>query len=343
MKVSQKMIPLTFAVLWLGTLCAQDISEQANVFLQSLSEDLKAETLFPLDDTERYNWHFVPIQRKGPTFHDFSDNQKKAALALLAASLSKEGLEKTTEIRELEKVLVIIENNSFKMPDGSDARDPLNYHFCIFGNPSPDTFWGWRFEGHHISLNFTSGDGNILSSTPSFLGSNPGVVKIEEQRGKEVLNKESDYGFELVNSLDDAQLTKARFDSQAPQEILTGNNRKANGVEKLGIPYTSLKTEQKEIFMKLLEVYIGNYIFEFSETFRKKIVTAGLENLFFAWAGGLKEGTAHYYRIHGPTLLIEFDNIQNDANHVHTVVRDLTNDFAEDLLMKHYQLEHQKM
>ncbi len=343
MKAIQKIFQRFLVVICVGNVIAQDISDEANTFLQTLSEDLKSETLFPLQDAERYNWNFVPIDRQGPTFHDFNESQKKAALSLLAACLSKQGLKKTMEIRELEKVLVIIEKNSFKMPDGSDARDPLNYHFCIFGNPSPTSFWGWRFEGHHISLNFTSGDGRILSSTPSFLGSNPGIVKIEEQRGKEVLKKESSYGFELVNSLDDSQLTKARFDTQAPKEIITGNNRNAEGVEQLGISFASLTSEQKKVFMKLLDVYIGNYIFEFSETFREKIVNAGVENLFFAWAGGLKEGLPHYYRIHGPTLLIEFDNIQNDANHVHTVVRDLTNDFAEDLLKKHYQLEHQKM
>jgi hypothetical protein len=135
-------------------------------------------------------------------------------------------------------------------------------------------------------------------------------------------------------------LKKAKFLEKAPYEIFTGTDRKVSGIEKKGIPYGELSEAQKRIFMDLLEVYIGNYVFEFSETFRKKIIDAGLENLSFAWAGVLDKSDGHYYRIHGPMLLIEFDNTQNNANHVHTVVRDLSNDFAEDLLREHYAAEH---
>jgi hypothetical protein len=219
-------------------------------------------------------------------------------------------------------------------------RDPLNYHFCIFGEPSSTKIWGWRFEGHHLSLNFTSTNGAIISSTPSFFGSNPGVVNIEEQRGKEVLKLETELGFKLVNSLSEDQLKIARFSDTAPREIITGTKTKVEGIEPKGISYTTLNENQKEIFMKLLNVYIDNYELGFSKTLRNKINKVGVENLYFAWAGGLKRGIGHYYRIQGPMLLIEYDNIQNNANHVHSVVRDLTNDFAEDILRAHYQKEH---
>ncbi len=332
---------LMIGFLFIVKMGAQDISAKANAFLETLSDELKAQALFSLEDEERYNMNYVPIPRKGPTFHDFNNEQKQAALALLAASLSTEGYEKTEEIRELEKVLRILENDDTdKMPDGRPRRDPLNYHFCIFGTPSPTESWGWRFEGHHISLNFTSDTGTIVSATPSFFGSNPGIVKTGEHRGKQVLKKESELGLQLVNSFSGDQLKATLFAEEAPYEIYSANHRQATDVSKKGIPYPQMTEDQKKLFMELLQVYIGNYIFEFSEDFRSKIMKAGKENLSFAWAGSLKEGAAYYYSIQGPMLLIEFDNSQNNANHVHTAVRDLTNDFAEDLILKHYQMEH---
>ena len=330
---------LLIAFLFAGIVNAQDLSGKANQFLSTLSAELKSKTLFLLEDKERINMHFVPIIRKGPTFHDFTDEQAKSAIDLLKASLSHEGYRKSKEIMELEKVLIVIEENKFKMADGT-GRDPLNYHFCIFGEPSPTNIWGWRFEGHHISLNFMINDGSIVSSTPSFFGSNPGVVPIEEQKGKEVLKAETELGFRLVNSLNEKQLGTTRFSETAPREILTGTDVKVAGIEPKGIAFTTLEDNQKKIFMDLLNVYIDNYELGFSKTLRSKIEKAGIENLYFAWAGGLERGTGHYYRIQGPMLLIEYDNTQNNANHVHSVVRDLTNDFAEDILRAHYQKEH---
>lgn len=344
--MTSKNLQKRILVLLLGLLpgiplLGQDLSEQANAFLSSLGPEIREKASFPLADEERYAWYFVPIVRKGPTFHDFNEEQKAAALQLLRASLSQEGYRKTREIIELERVLAVIENNDQRTPDGKPYRDPLNYHFSIFGTPSPTNFWGWRFEGHHISLNFTATRGTLVSSTPSFLGSNPGVVRIDLQKGKEVLRKESELGFALLRALSPEQLKVARFSDKAPFDIISSNKRKVEGIEKKGISYAALTPDQKSLFRDLLEVYIGNYVFEFSETFRKKIVDAGLENLSFAWAGVLDKSDGHYYRIHGPMLLIEFDNTQNDANHVHTVVRDLTNDFAEDLLRQHYETKHQ--
>lgn len=330
---------LLLTLLCIGSLKAQNLSEKANQFLGTLSPELKSQAQFEYQVDERLNMHFIPIIRKGPTFHDFNDKQKEAAIDLLRASLSAEGFRKTTEIMALEKVLLIIEDSKFQMQDGS-RRDPLNYHFCIFGDPSPKNLWGWRFEGHHISLNFTSSEGEIVASTPSFFGSNPGVVKIDIQRGKEVLKKETELGLHLVNSFSKDQLSKAIFSETAPREIITGTKVKVEGIDQKGISYSALSESQQNNFMNLLNVYIDNYQFGFANTLRAKIEKAGIENLSFAWAGGLERGIGHYYRIQGPMLLIEYDNIQNNANHVHSVVRDLTNDFAEDILKTHYANEH---
>lgn len=332
---------LTAAVLFCGTpsiVAGQDLSQQALDFLNSLSPELRREAQFPMADAERMNFHFVPMARKGPTFHDFDEVQKQAALALLRASLSEEGYLKSTEIMALEEVLLAM-GEKYTFPDGSPVRDPLNYHLCIFGDPSPGAPWGWRFEGHHLSLNFTSGAGRIVSSTPSFMGSNPAIVSIEPYRGKQVLKRESTLALALLNSLSEAQLGQARFSETALEDIVTGTDREVATLHPMGIAYPELTPAQQGAFLELLEVYIGNYIFEFSEDFRKKITDAGLDKLHFAWAGGTRWGTPHYYRIQGPMLIIEYDNTQNDANHVHTVVRDLTNDFAEDFLKEHYRNE----
>lgn len=320
---------------------AQELSKKANIFLNLLSDELKTKTLFELEDEERFNMNYVPIPRKGPTFHDFDEKQKAAALDLLQSSLGKEGFRKTQEIIALEKVLRIIENDDDdKMPDGRPRRDPLNYHFSIFGNPASNTPWGWRFEGHHISLNFTSSEGKVKSSTPSFFGTNPGIVKSTEQKGKEVLKEEASLGFELVNSMNEEQLKTTRFTEEAPYDIQSLTKRKAETLEPLGISYTALSENQKEIMLRLLNVYLSTYEPNFESGFWDKIRIDGIENLSFAWAGSLQPGSGHYYRIQGPSLLIEYDNTQNNANHAHAVVRDLTNDYGEDVLREHYKKHH---
>ncbi|MBT8183257.1 MAG: DUF3500 domain-containing protein [Eudoraea sp.] len=336
-----RIIP--FLLIWIliiSEVSAQDISAEANAFLDTLSEELKSASIFTFEDTERYNFNFVPIPRKGSTFHDFDEAQSIAALELLKASLSEDGYNKSQEIISLENVLFEMEEVKSRYPDGSLRRDPLNYHFSIFGTPATKEYWGWRFEGHHLSLNFTSADGKIVSATPSFWGSNPGEVKQGKHKGKEVLRLETKLGLELINALSEQQRTTAIFSDTAPLEIITGNQRKVQDIAQKGIAYAQLTGEQKKLFSDLLEVYIGNYIFEFSETFRTKILEAGYDKLYFAWAGESQKGKPHYYRIHGPMLLIEYDNIQNNANHVHTVVRDLNNDFAEDILLEHYKQKH---
>lgn len=332
---------LLFLGLFLSfSMFGQDLSVAANTFLNALSEDLLKQASFDIQDDERENWYFTPVVRKGPTLNDFNDTQRTAAIALLKASVSQQGFQKTQEIMALENVLKVIENDNHMLTEGQPWRDPLNYHFCIFGKPALDSYWGWRFEGHHISLNFTSARGTIASATPAFMGTNPGIVRIELQKGKEVLRQESELGFSLLHSLSPEQQKVTLFSDTAPREIITGNARQVDGVEKKGILYSALNNKQQAIFRQLLDVYIGNFVFEFSETFRKKIMDAGIENLSFAWAGVTDKSDGHYYRIQGPMLLIEFDNTQNNANHVHTVVRDLTNDFAEDLLQEHYASEH---
>lgn len=331
-------------ILVLNCIClplsAQNLSKKAETFLNLLPEELRVKAQFSITDEERFNMNYVPITRKGPTFHDFNENQKEAAIDLLKSSLGEEGFRKTQEIIALEKVLRIIENNDDKMPNGGPRRDPLNYHFCIFGDPASKDPWGWRFEGHHISLNFTSSEGKISASTPIFFGTNPGIVKSTDQIGKQVLKEEAELGFKLINSLSEEQLKTAVFSEEAPSDVKSLTKRNAKTLEPLGISYMALSEEQREILLQLLNVYLTTFETNFEAEFWKKIKKVGVESLSFAWAGSLQPGAGHYYRIQSPSLLIEYDNTQNEANHAHAVVRDLTNDYGEDVLKEHYKNHH---
>ena len=333
------------AILFLAAICilttsarcqSSSVASRANDFLALLDEVQSARARYGFDDEERFNWHFVPRERNGISFNDLSEKQRQAALALLKTSLSEQGYQKATNIMALENVLREVENRA----NDDTYRDPLNYYLTIFGNPDVATPWGWRLEGHHISINFSSASGDIVSSTPTFWGSNPAIVRSGRFVGRQVLKQESDLGFTLVNSLSLPQLRTAVVADKAPADIITGNQRKAELQEPKGLGFSGLTEQQKKLFLQLLNVYVKNYQLGFSKRLMEKIEKAGIENLSFAWAGSLQPGAAHYYRIQGPMLLIEYDNTQNNANHVHTVVRDLTNDFAEDILREHYQKDH---
>jgi hypothetical protein len=312
------------------------IVSKASEFLSLLDDSQRDSAQYPFENEERFNWHFVPRQRNGIAFKNLTDKQRKAGLEIFKASLSEQGFQKASNIMALENVLREVESRG----NDDTYRDPLNYSITIFGTPRPDSLWGWRLEGHHISINFSSESGEIVSATPTFWGSNPGIVRTGVSRGKQVLKAESDLGFTLVNSLEKDQMKTAVVSQKAPSEIITGNQRSAALQEPAGLSYTSLNEAQQKIFLQLLNVYVKNYQLGFANKLMAKIQKAGIENLSFAWAGSLQPGAGHYYRIQGPMLLIEFDNTQNNANHIHTVVRDLTNDFAEDILREHYQKEH---
>lgn len=336
----KKLLLSPLCILLFATGHTQELHTLAQDFLNTLDADLLEKAQFQINDDERFNFNYVPLARKGPTFNDFNTKQKEAATNLLKASLSQEGFRKASEIMALENILAVLEKNKNKMPDGTSMRDALNYHFSIFGKPEKGEFWGWRFEGHHVSLNFVASEDTILSATPSFMGSNPGIVPSGKSQGKQVLKKETEIGFELLNSLSKEQLTQTVFSNEAPYEIFTKNNRTVSNLEPNGILFSDLSQEQKGIFLKLLNLYLNNYEAEFSKSLKAKIKDADIDQLSFAWAGSLKPGQGHYYHIQGPTILIEYDNTQNNANHVHTVVRDLTNDFGQDILKQHYDHSH---
>jgi hypothetical protein len=327
---------LTFLCL-LSTPClAQDLVASANGFLNSLDEKLNAKARYTMDNPERFNWYFVPRDRNGVSMRNLSDAQRKAALAMLKASLSDQGYGKAAAIMELEILLKELEARG---PE-DNYRDPTNYYITIFGEPSKVNLWGWRFEGHHISFSFTSDKNKIVSSTPSFFGNNPGIVPRGPEKGKSILKQETDLGYELCNSFTTEQKAKVIFSETAPNEIITSNKRSVEMITPTGLLYQDMTDSQQKLFLQLLNTYVKNYELGFANTLMAKIKKAGMNTLSFSWAGALTPGGgANYYRIQSPVLLIEYDNSQNNANHIHTVVRDFTNDFAGDILREHYQNE----
>ena len=283
----------------------------------------------------RLDWHFVPKDRKGTTLKEMTPEQRHLTTALLAASLSSQGLMKVSSIMSLEAILAALEGPNRRFP-----RDPELYHISIFGEPGPGKTWAWRFEGHHLSLSFTVVKGQHISATPSFMGTNPDIVMDGPRKGLQVLAEEENLGLELANSLTATQKSKAIFSDKAPADILTEAKRKVSPLEPQGIGWADLNGDQRELVWKLVKLYVQRARGEIADADLKKITDAGQDKLHFAWAGGFKHGEGHYYRIQGPTFLVEYDNTQNNANHIHAVYRDFANDFGEDLLKRHYDEAH---
>lgn len=338
---------LTSCMLWVYCVAtfAQNaanklIVSSASDFLKLLDKSQLEKINYAYDAEERGNWYFVPKARNGLMLREMDDKQKEAAMNLLKASLSQQGQEKAIAIIQLEIILKELE----KAPPESDYRSPVKYYFTIFGTPDEKKLWGWRIEGHHVSLNFSSESGKIVSATPLFFGSNPGIVPSGEKKGYQILKDEANLGSELVSSFTPEQLQKVVISETAPNEIITSNKRKVEALASEGITFAEMTSAQQKLFLRLLSVYVKNYPLGFSNELMQKIEKAGLNKLRFVWAGGKKygEGNGQYYRIQNDVILIEYDNTQNNGNHIHTVTRDLTNDFGEDVLKRHYEQEHTK-
>lgn len=309
-----------------------DMADAAKAWVTSLSAEQRPIAVFDFAQDERENWHYIPKSREGLPLAKMDENQRKLARALLASGLSQHGLLEANSVIAMERVLRAIEN--------ADRRDETLYYFSVFGNPS-DKAWGWRVEGHHLSVNFTIVDGHI-SATPNFVGSNPAEVRIAgPENGKRILAAEEDLGRAFVLSLDAAQRGKAILPGKAPGEIITRNDRTAKNPGAEGIGYSALTSAQQAKFKELVALYANRLRKEVADAELKKIADTGWERLSFAWAGATERGEGHYYRIQSPDFVIEYDNTQNGANHIHTVWRVYEGDFGRDLLQEHYRSAHQ--
>jgi hypothetical protein len=309
------------------------MAETANRFLASLTPEQRAKATFAFEEDERQNWHFVPIERKGLALREMTTAQKHLATALLSAGLSQQGFVKAETIMSLEDVLRAIEHGT------GPERDPEKYYVSVFGTPSAGGTWGYRVEGHHLSQNFTVAGGHVAGA-PSFFGANPAEVRDGPRKGLRVLAAEEDLGRAVIKSLDAAQRNVAIVDKQAYKDIITFDSRQAalKG-QPSGLQASKMNAKQFDLLMALLEEYARNMPDQIAEAREEQIKKAG-KDIYFAWAGGVEKGDPHYYRVQAASFLIEYDDTQNDANHIHSVWRDFNGDFGVDLLKLHYETSH---
>ena len=298
-------------------------------FLETLDPEQTALATIPFDNAERYTWFYTPVDRKGLTLKAMNAAQQDAAMELLRAGFSEKGYDKAEAIRQLEQVLFEMSGRAF--------RDTELYYFTIFGEPSEHGTWGWRYEGHHISQHWTIVNGAATATTPQFFGANPADVREGPMRGTRVLGAEEDLARALLHSLNDAQLTQAIISDTAPSDVLTTNDRDAAMQADEGVAFGALTADQQGALSALVEEYASAQPPDVAQARLLRLHEAGLDRIKFAWMGGTEKGQGHYYRIQGPTFLIEYDNTQNDANHIHSVWRDFDGDFGEDLLAAHYR------
>ena len=311
---------------------ADQMADAAEQFLASLSPEQRPKAQFDYETPQRTAWFFTPQQnkerqptRKGIRFEELNDAQKEKALALLKAGTSASGYEQATTIMSLEAILRDVEKR------GAMVRNPDWYFVSVFGKPSKTGKWGWRFEGHHLSVNFTLDRGQVESPTPFLFGANPATVKGGPRTGLRTLPEVEDHARELIKSLDDEQRNLARRDKDFPE--IAENTPAAKIGEPAGIPASKLTDKQRETLLKLIEAYTNRMPPAVGAAELKAVKDGGLEKVYFGYSGSPVPGQRYTYQVQGPTFVAQFLNVQadgsgNPANHIHSVWRRLPADFG---------------
>jgi plasmid stabilization system protein ParE len=321
------------------TAAAGDITAAARAWLDGLDATQRAAAVFPFETNERFVWAYTPGTREGLALRDMSPEQRRAATAILGAALSERTAGEVASVIALETVLGAIEREGGR--GGWTRRDPELYWFAIFGEPDARAPWSWRVGGHHVAVHVTLADGQVIGSTPSFLGANPAVVPTGPQAGFRALTGEETLARTFLAGLTTDERRVAIVDDRAPADILTENAARADVRSvPVGIPYRDLAATARADFERLIRYYVDRVPPDVALAEWERIVTTGLDDIAFAWAGPEEPGQGHYYAIRGPRFLVEYDNTQNGANHIHAVWRDLDNDWGEDLLAGHYATAH---
>lgn len=324
-----------------GVVSAEDdgtnLAEAANAWLRSLDDAKRAKAAMAFDAPERTTWTYLPQVRAGLPLKEQSPAQQELAEAMLTAALSAAGAETFARVRSLEQVL------RDDMGESGDVRDPDKYYVAVFGTPSEAGVWGVRFEGHHISLNFTVRDGQVIASTPQFFGANPQEVRVGPKKGFRAIGEYEDLGRALIAMLDENQRATAIGNDAAPADILTRFDPVATPPDaRQGVAYADLTADQRAALIKIIETAAAVQRPGMAKARMTKLTEAGLDAIRFYWLGGTNPGEGHYYRVQGPTFVFEYDNTQNNANHSHTVWRDFAGDFGRDVLRDHLQAYHRR-
>ena len=320
-------------------LAAQQMGAAAQRFLDSLSEAQQAKATFEYMDGERMYWYYPPINRHGLALRDMDAHQRQLAMALLETGLTPRSYEQAKLIIEHEDILGPIEKDLGMV---TFVRDTELYYFTIFGRPGPKDPWGWRLEGHHVSLHFSIWGDNIASVTPFFFGANPAEVRGPgPKQGLRILGDREDLAFQLMESLDAGQQQTAVIYDEAPLDIFTYNSTKVSfPFRPQGLAAAQMTGSQQETLLHLITEYVGQVRTDLAERKLAALKEGGLDHFHWAWAGPVSKTAPHYYRIHGGDFVVEFDNRQDGANHIHSVWRDIENDFAADVLREHLLLFH---
>jgi len=314
---------------------AAEMVETASAFLNSLESEQRRRTVFHVAGDARLTWDYRPVSRVGLPLADMDSSQQRRALALLASGLSRRGNMTALAIMSLEKILAGLEGSS-----GLHLRNPDHYYLTIFGEPATDKAWGWRFEGHHLSVNFLIVDGCGIACSPNFFGANPARVPKGPLAGFRTLTAEEDAARRLLAALDERQAEQALIGGGAPPDILTRWAPRVRLDDPIGVAVAALNEQQLQLVLQLIKVYLGRMAPRLADRQLDAIDRQGFGSLHFAWAGPTQPGKPHYYRLHGPSFLVEYDNTQDDANHIHSVWRDVERDWGDDLLRKHYARAH---
>jgi hypothetical protein len=308
--------------------------DPARAFLDSLSKEQLQKVQHDFNDLSREDWHFFPVAmlpRGGVSLKSLDRAQQSLLRPLLQHYLSESGYDKTMRIINLENVLSLLENNP-------KFRDAGLYHINFYGQPE-DAVWAWSFEGHHVSLNFTDINGKI-SMVPRFLGANPAEVPSGPNKGERVLAAEEDLAFALLNALSPEQRQKAVFQEYSLWDLATSTSSQVGALKTVGIAHKALNKKQQTMLMAIVNEYVNTMPKPIAQERLQRIAEEDLNDIHFGWAGAMEKGKPHYYRIQGKTFLVEFDNTQNNANHIHTVWRDFDGDFGRDLIREHYKQHH---
>lgn len=314
------------------------MAEAANRFLAALPAEQRTRAAFAFDAPDRLRFHFIPTEtfaRQGLPIRDMGAAQRDAAHTLLRSGLSQRGYMTATQIMETEGILQGLEGGR-----GQFRRDPLEYYVSVFGTPSTSGTWGWRFEGHHLSLQFTVVEGAITVSSPTFLASNPAEVPEGPRRGMRALGRQEDAGRALLGSLDEEQRGVAIQTNINVRDVVARVALDPDPLAPVGIEARALSPAQRDLLMEIVHAYTDVMADEIAALRLAKVERAGVDNLRFAWAGGTKRGEMSYFRVQGPTFLIELSNTMNDPNHIHSGWREFGAEFGRDILAQHVREDH---
>ncbi len=301
-------------------------------FINTLSKTQKAKAVLSFDDARKTHWHYLPhsmFPREGIAIKELEFPQKVLLAKLLESFLSKAGYETTLHIIDLENVLAELSGDAV-------YRDAEKYYITFYGNPEKDVLWAWSFEGHHISLNFTVSNGQVTLA-PRFFGANPAIISHGERKGERSFKSEEDLALQVINGMTTEQRTVAIFRNTAYPDVVTGNSSEVSPMAAVGIKFDDLDEQQQKALLQLIEQHLSYRLPERTASIMQQLKENETQDLYFGWAGATALDKPHYYRIQGKSFVIELDNTQNNANHIHIVWRDFKGDFGRDIIKAHYK------